>query len=299
MNSRTLIVIVGPTAVGKTDLSIDIAKYFNAPIVSSDSRQIFKQMNIGTAAPSAQQLAEVEHHFIQTLDIDQPYTAGQYEKDALATINMLFETNEYVLLTGGSGLYIDALCDGIDAIPATDGNVREELKQLLSTDGIGSLLERLKILDEEFYNQVDKNNPNRVIRALEVCMTTGQPYSKLRVGAKKKRDFKIVKVGLNIDRDVLYARINQRVDLMVEQGLVEEARVLHPFKHYNSLQTVGYKEFFDYFEDITTLEQAIELLKRNTRRYAKRQLTWFRKYDDMEWFSPVKFDSIVKYITNK
>lgn len=295
---KTLIVIVGPTAVGKTDLSIEIAKYFNAPIVSSDSRQVFKQMNIGTAVPSVGQLAEVEHHFIQTLDIDQHYTAGQYEHDALETINNLFQGSQYVLLTGGSGLYIDALCDGIDVIPATDDNIRAELRVSLKNDGLESLVERLKLLDEDFYKQVDRNNPNRIVRALEVCLSTGQPYSKLRVGKVKKRDFKIVKVGLTIEREILYERINRRVNLMVEQGLVEEARGLHQFKHYNSLQTVGYREFFDYFEGTTTLDEAIELLKRNTRRYAKRQMTWFRRYENMEWFSPNQFDKIVEYITN-
>lgn len=294
--NKTLIVIVGPTAVGKSDLSIDIAKHFDAPIVSSDSRQIYKEMNIGTAVPTKEQLEQIKHYFIQTRSITEDYTAGMFENDALEKINELFKTHNYILLTGGSGLYIDALCDGIDNIPIADKSIREGLIEKYNEFGIDYLTEKLLELDETYYNTVDLSNRIRVMRALEVCLTTGKTYSELRIGEGKKRDFKIIKIGLTIDRDILYQRINQRVDMMVEQGLIEEAQSLYPFRKHNALQTVGYKEFFDYFDDKITKEEAIEILKRNTRRYAKRQMTWFRRYKEIQWFSPKQFEKIISLI---
>jgi len=296
MSKGTLVVLVGPTAVGKTDLSISIAKALEAPIVSSDSRQIYSEMNIGTAVPDKQQLAAVPHYFIESRSIFEPYTAGMYEVDAINTIDQLFEKHHFVVLTGGSGLYIDAVCLGIDAIPATNPETREMLKLRLKNEGLTSLSDWLKRLDEESYNTVDINNPQRVIRALEVCIISGIPYSSLRKNFEKTRNFKIIKVGLQRDREELYARINLRVDLMMEQGLLDEAKKLYPNRHLNALQTVGYRELFDYFDGNTTLEEAVELIKRNSRRYAKRQITWFNRYDDIAWFSPDNFDGIVAHV---
>ena len=296
MSKGTLVVLVGPTAVGKTDLSISIAKVLEAPIVSSDSRQIYREMNIGTAVPDKQQLAAVPHYFIESRSIFEPYTAGMYEVDAINTIDQLFEKHHFVVLTGGSGLYIDAVCLGIDAIPATNPETREMLKLRLKNEGLTSLSDWLKRLDEESYNTVDINNPQRVIRALEVCIISGIPYSSLRKNFEKTRNFKIIKVGLQRDREELYARINLRVDLMMEQGLLDEAKKLYPNRHLNALQTVGYRELFDYFDGNITLEEAVELIKRNSRRYAKRQITWFNRYDDIAWFSPDNFDGIVAHV---
>lgn len=299
MSKGTLVVLVGPTAVGKTDLSISIAKALEAPIVSSDSRQIYREMNIGTAVPDKQQLAAVPHYFIESRSIFEPYTAGMYEVDAINTIDQLFEKHHFVVLTGGSGLYIDAVCLGIDAIPATNPETREMLKLRLKKEGLTSLSDWLKRLDEESYNTVDINNPQRVIRALEVCIISGIPYSSLRKNFEKTRNFKIIKVGLQRDREELYARINLRVELMMEQGLLDEAKKLYPNRHLNALQTVGYRELFDYFDGKITLEEAVELIKRNSRRYAKRQITWFNRYDDIAWFSPDNFDGIVDHVMQK
>lgn len=299
MSKGTLVVLVGPTAVGKTDLSISIAKTLEAPIVSSDSRQIYREMNIGTAVPDKQQLAAVPHYFIESRSIFEPYTAGMYEVDAINTIDQLFEKHHFVVLTGGSGLYIDAVCLGIDAIPATNPETREMLKLRLKNEGLTSLSDWLKRLDEESYNTVDINNPQRVIRALEVCIISGIPYSSLRKNFEKTRNFKIIKVGLQRDREELYARINLRVELMMEQGLLDEAKKLYPNRHLNALQTVGYRELFDYFDGKITLEEAVELIKRNSRRYAKRQITWFNRYDDIAWFSPDNFDGIVAHVMQK
>lgn len=299
MSKGTLVVLVGPTAVGKTDLSISIAKALEAPIVSSDSRQIYREMNIGTAVPDKQQLAAVPHYFIESRSIFEPYTAGMYEVDAINTIDHLFEKHHFVVLTGGSGLYIDAVCLGIDAIPATNPETREMLKLRLKNEGLTSLSDWLKRLDEESYNTVDINNPQRVIRALEVCIISGIPYSSLRKNFEKTRNFKIIKVGLQRDREELYARINLRVNQMMEQGLLDEAKKLYPNRHLNALQTVGYRELFDYFDGKITLEEAVELIKRNSRRYAKRQITWFNRYDDIAWFSPDNFDGIVAHVMQK
>jgi tRNA dimethylallyltransferase len=296
MGKKTLVVLMGPTAVGKTDLSISIAKALHAPIVSSDSRQIYREMRIGTAVPEPEQLAAVPHYFIGSRSIQEPYTAGRYEFDAVEVIEKLFLNVDYVVLSGGSGLYIDAVCLGIDAIPATNSETREMLKQRLKSEGIAALTDWLKRLDEDSYNTIDLNNHQRVIRALEVCIIAGVPYSTLRKNFEKTRNFDIVKIGLQRDREELYQRINQRVDMMMEQGLLEEARSLYEHRELNALNTVGYRELFDYFDGKITLEEAVELIKRNSRRYAKRQITWFNRYSDIAWFSPNDFDGIMAHV---
>lgn len=298
MSNKTLVVLMGPTAVGKTDLSISIAKALHAPIVSSDSRQIYREMNIGTAVPESHQLAAVPHYFIGSRSIHEPYTAGAYERDAIEAIDTLFAESDFVVLAGGSGLYIDAVCMGIDIIPATNPDTRKMLIQRHKTEGLPVLVDWLKRLDEESYNTIDMNNPQRVIRALEVCIIAGVPYSTLRKNFEKIRDFKMVKIGLTRDRAELYQRINQRVDIMMQQGLLDEARSLYEHRELNALNTVGYRELFDYFDGKLTLEEAIELIKRNSRRYAKRQMTWFNRYNDITWFSPDDFDGIMEHITN-
>lgn len=296
MGRKTLIVLIGPTAVGKTDLSIRIAEALNAPIVSSDSRQIYKEMRIGTAVPEPEQLAAVPHYFIGSRSIHEPYTAGKYEVDAMNTIERLFESTDFVLLSGGSGLYIDAVCMGIDAIPATNKETREMLLQRVKDEGLAPLTDWLKRLDEVSYNTIDLNNPQRVIRALEVCIIAGVPYSTLRKNFEKSRSFNIIKVGLQREREALYERINRRVDIMMEQGLLDEARSLYAFRDLNALNTVGYRELFEFFDGKISLEEAVELIKRNSRRYAKRQITWFNRYSDIAWFSPDSFDEIMRHI---
>lgn len=296
MESKTLLVLAGPTGIGKTDLSIQLAKHFNTEIVSSDSRQLYKELDIGTAPPSAQQLAQVKHHFIKTRSVTEEYTAGKYEFDALEVINNLFKTNNVVWLVGGSGLYIDAVCRGIDNIPATDESLRNSIIKRFEEEGIEGLRFDLMRLDPDICEIIDIKNPQRVMRALEVCITTGKTYSSLRKNFEKTRPFRIIKIGLQTDRDILYNRINQRVDNMMEQGLLEEVKNLYPLKNCNALKTVGYRELFDYLENKTSLDEAVELIKRNTRRYAKRQITWFNRYPEMEWFHPDDSDEICNYI---
>jgi tRNA dimethylallyltransferase len=253
-------------------------------------------MKIGTACPNAEQLASAIHYFIASRSIFDNYTAGKYEIDALNLIEELFEQHPYVLLVGGSGLYIDAVCRGIDAIPATDDSLRIALIERLKNEGLESLRFELKQLDPDIFNVIDVKNPQRILRALEVCITSGVPYSVLRGNFSKIRNFRIIKIGLQIERDILYERINHRVDLMVEQGLIEETQLLYPYRHLNALKTVGYKELFDYIDGKTSLNQAIELIKRNTRRYAKRQISWFARYDDIKWFNPNDLNEIIEYI---
>lgn len=286
MSKKRLIVILGPTGVGKSDLSIALALRFSAPIVSSDSRQIYKQMSIGTAVPNKEQLDAVKHYFIQTHDVTCNYSAGDYERDAILLIEKLFKTHDYVLLVGGSGLYINTICNGIDDIPSCSNATREMLNNRLKAGEFPQMLEELRTSDPIYYEQVDKGNRQRVTRALEVIMESGKPFSSFHSGEGKKRDFEIVKIGLNRPRPELYDRINRRVDQMMEEGLLEEATALYPLRNYNALQTVGYREFFDYMDGKTTLEEATELLKRNTRHYAKRQLTWFRRDEEIHWYNP-------------
>ena len=286
---KRLIVIVGATGSGKTDLSIQLALYYNAPIVSTDSRQVYKGMPIGTAQPTEEQLRAVEHHFVAVCDIHDKFNCGIYEDRALQTLETLFKQHDNVVAVGGSGLYIKALCEGMDDLPDVDEALRSELSARVKAVGLSSLLDELKELDPDYYEIVDRHNAARVQRALEVCKQSGVPYSQLRKGESAKRDFEIVKIGIDMDRKELYSRIDRRVDMMIEEGLEEEVRSLYEFRELNSLQTVGYRELFDYFDGTTTREEAIDLIKRNSRRYAKRQITWFRRDESISWFSKGDF----------
>lgn len=283
---KTLLVILGPTGVGKTDLSIGIARYFNASVVSCDSRQIYKEMCIGTAVPSEAQLAAVPHYFIQTLSVSAYYNSWQYEQQALETISRLHAENDVVVMTGGSMMYIDAVCKGIDDIPTIDPDLRRQLMTQLETEGLEAIRQRLKVLDPVFYDVVDLQNAKRVLHAVEVCLMSGKPYSSLRTNTARDRGFRIVKLGLQREREELYERIDRRVDLMLAEGLEEEARSLYEMRHLNALNTVGYKEFFSYFDGTIDKEEAIRLIKRNSRHYAKKQLSWFRRDEEIHWFHP-------------
>ena len=296
---KTLIVILGPTGVGKTDLSIRIAKHFNTVISSSDSRQVYREMSIGTAVPEKEQLEAVKHHFIHTHSIHDYFSSWECEKQTIELLTELYKEKDEVLLVGGSMMYIDAVCNGIDEIPTIDPELRQEVFTRYEKDGLESMKMQLKQLDPVFYDQVDLKNAKRVIHAVEICLMTGKPYSELRTNSKKKRDFKIVKIGLNRDRTELYSRINTRVDQMIEEGLIEEAKAIFEFRHYNSLNTVGYKELFEHFDGNISLEKAIELIKRNSRRYAKRQLSWFRRDEEIEWFHPDQEKEVLQYIEDK
>ena len=293
---KTLIVLLGPTGVGKTDLSIGLARHFHTSILSCDSRQIYKEMRIGTAVPSDEQLAAVPHYFIRTLSVRDYYNSWQFEVDALAKIRELFEGQEVVLMTGGSMLYIDAVCKGIDDIPTIDPELRAELMEIYEREGIEPIRLMLKELDPVFYEQVDLNNGKRVLHAVEVCRMAGVPYSSLRTNTPKDRGFRIVRIGLTREREELYERIDQRVDLMLAEGLEDEVRQLWPLRHLNALNTVGYKELFDYFEGLTDYKEAIRLIKRNSRRYARKQLSWFRRDPDIQWFHPEQQPEIITFL---
>lgn len=299
MSTKILIVIVGPTGSGKTDLSIAVAEHFSAPIISTDSRQFYRGIPIGTAQPDEGQLRRVEHHFIASHDLADEFNCGAYEVAALQRLEELFLRHDVVVAVGGSGLYVKALCEGMDDMPEADAEVRQMLARRLEEEGLEALAEELRECDAEFYEVVDRKNPARVLRALEVCITTGKPYSVLRKGEVRERPFKIVKIGTDMPREILYDRIDRRVDIMIEQGLEQEARAVYPLRHLNSLQTVGYREMFDYFDGSISREQAIELIKRNSRRYAKRQLTWFRRDEAIEWFHPSQQAAIMEYLEAK
>lgn len=296
MSIKRLIVIVGPTGSGKTDLSIRLALHYRAPILSTDSRQVYRSMPIGTAQPTDEQLKTVEHHFIASHDIKDRLNCGEYEVQALACLEKLFAQHDDVVAVGGSGLYVRALCEGMDELPQADEALRRELERRLADEGIGALAEQLRELDPRYYEEVDRSNPARVMRALEVCLQTGRPYSAQRTGVRRERPFRIIKIGVNLPREVLYDRINRRVDAMVAEGLEAEARRLYPHRELNALQTVGYREFFDCFDGRVTRDEAVELIKRNTRRYAKRQLTWFRRDPEIRWFSPTDDGKMIRYI---
>jgi tRNA dimethylallyltransferase len=285
---KTLLVITGPTAAGKTAAAIEIAQRLKTEIVSADSRQFYREMSIGTAKPSAEELAAVKHHFIDSHSIHDNFTVGDFEKEGLAVIESLFQQHDVVLLVGGSGLFIKAICEGLDELPQAAPGVREALNETFSEQGIGFLQEKLKAVDPAYYRQVDLNNPQRLIRALEVYESTGKPFSSYRTAPVNARPFNIVKIGLTLPREQLYDRINKRVDQMVAQGLVEEVRSLLPYRHLNALNTVGYSELFDYFDGKIGLDTAIDLIKQNTRRFAKRQLTWFRKDTSIQWYNPME-----------
>ncbi len=285
MTSKILISVVGPTAIGKTKLAIALAKHYNTEVLSADSRQFYKEMSIGTAVPKAEELAAVKHHFIQHKSITEDYSVGDFEREAIALLDTLFEHHDIVIMVGGSGLYVDAITKGLDEFPAVTSNIREELNQELKELGIASLQKKLKTLDKTYYDKVDLNNPHRLIRALEICIGTGKPYTSFLNQPKKKRNFKTITVGLHADRQIVYDNINRRVDIMIAQGLVKEAKTLLSSKHLNALQTVGYKELFNYFEDTYDYEMAVSEIKKNTRRFAKRQLTWFKKNQNTLWLN--------------
>jgi tRNA dimethylallyltransferase len=297
-SKKKLFVIVGPTAVGKTALSIQLAKAFDTEILSADSRQFFKEMSIGTAKPNALEMGTIKHHFIDSHSIAEEYNVGKFETEAIQTLNTLFETKDYAILVGGSGLYIDAVCNGLDELPEASAEIRLQLKLLFEEKGILALQEQLKELDLNYYHQVDLNNPQRLMRALEVCISTGKTYSEQRAGKTKARNFTTIKIGLNTSRELLYERINKRVDEMMNQGLLDEVKSLLAYQNKNALQTVGYKELFDFLENKTSLEQAIALIKQHTRNFAKRQLTWFKRDEQIQWFEPNEFEKIKQYITS-
>ena len=294
--NKTLLIVAGPTAVGKTDLCINLAKKFNTNIISADSRQFYTEINIGTAKPSPAQLTEVRHHFINSHSIHEAYDVGRFEADALALLEALFAQHELVIMTGGSGLYIDAVCKGFDAMPAVDKSIRAALNDRYEKQGLSALQQQLKELDPDYYQAVDLNNPQRLIRALEVCIGSGKPYSSFRQKQTSPRPFQTLKIALQRDREELYTRIDQRMDQMIAEGLFEEAATLYPYRHHNALQTVGYKEIFGYMEGEYDKAEAIRLLKRNSRRYAKRQMTWFRKDADYHWFHPSQTQEIADFV---
>ena len=283
-SKKTLITIVGPTAIGKTSLSILIASHFKTEIISCDSRQFYKEMTLGTAVPEKEELAAVPHHFIQNRSVFEDYNVGAFERDALNVLDRLFKKHNIVVMVGGSGLYVKAVLEGLDDFPKIDPSIRLELKQVLKTEGIIPLQNQLKKLDIITYNTIDKDNPQRVIRALEICIGTNLPYSSYTSNSKKKRKFNSIIIGLSGEREKIYERINRRVEQMLENGLIDEAQKLYPNKELNALQTVGYKELFSFFEEKTTKDEAIQEIKKNTRRFAKRQLTWFKKDSNIYWF---------------
>ncbi|MGB5392897.1 MAG: tRNA (adenosine(37)-N6)-dimethylallyltransferase MiaA [Lutimonas sp.] len=284
MKKGNLITVIGPTAIGKTALAIGLAKHFKTEIISADSRQFFKEMHIGTAVPTPVELNTVPHHFIQNLSINNDYSVGDFERETLKKLIELFKKYAVVVMVGGSGLYVDAVCNGLDDFPLVDPAIRKNLKARLEETGILELQNELKKLDFVTYNQIDLENPQRLIRALEICLVSGKPYSSFLSENKSPREFNSIKIGLTAPREIVYERINQRVDQMIEDGLVDEARKLFPYKNLNALQTVGYKELFSYFDGEINLEFAIEEIKKNTRRFAKRQFTWFKKDEEILWF---------------
>lgn len=299
MNRKKLISIVGPTGIGKTNLSIKLAKHFNTEIISSDSRQFYKEMKIGTAVPSKIELTAVKHHFIQSRSIFEDYNVGDFEQDSIALLEARFQEKEWMVMVGGSGLYVDAVIDGLDDFPKVDPLIRTALKSEMDAKGIAHLQKKLYTLDPVTYNRIDLQNKQRLIRALEISIGTGRPFSKFWNAIKKKRNFHTIKIGIDAEREIIYDRINRRVDLMIESGLVQEARALYGHKNLNALQTVGYKEIFAHFDGDLSLEEAISEIKKNTRRFAKRQGTWFRKDNSIKWFNyQTEINEVIKYLEN-
>lgn len=299
MKQKYLIVLSGPTAIGKTKLSLAIAKKYNCDILSCDSRQFYKEMKIGTAVPTKEELSQIKHHFIQNLSIHTNYSVGKFERDALDKIEELHKENDVLLMVGGSGLYIDAVCKGFDDFPVVPKELRDELNLRLQQEGIESLEKQLITLDPDYHKLVDKANPHRIIRALEICIASGKPYSSFRKQQLSKRKFKAIKVILQRDREELYDRINKRVDLMMDEGLLDEAKSLYEFKDLNALQTVGYKELFSYLDGEHELDFATSEIKKNTRRYAKRQMTWFRRDPATTFFNPEDEEAILTFINEQ
>lgn len=291
-----LIVLLGPTGVGKTELSLRLAEWLSSPIISSDSRQLYKDLKIGTAAPTTKQLERVRHYFVGTLELEDYYSASQYEQDVLSLLEKLFVTHDYIIMAGGSMMYIDAVTKGIDDIPTVLPEIRTTIWEEYEKNGLANILDELKEKDPSHYEEVDIHNYKRVIHAVEICRQTGLPYSSFRTKMRKERPFKIIQIGLSRDRDELYERINNRVDQMINDGLLEEARRVYPFRSYNSLNTVGYKELFAYFDGDCSLETAIEKIKRNSRVYARKQMTWFKRNKEISWFNPDQEDEIKSHI---
>lgn len=295
---HTLIVLIGPTGVGKTELSLSIAEHFRTDIVSADSRQLYADLPIGTAAPTPQQRNRITHHFVGTLRLTDYYSAAQYETEVMEKLGELFQSHEVVVLTGGSMMYVDAICKGIDDIPTVDEDTRALMIRRYEEEGLERLCAELKLLDPEYYKEVDLKNPKRVIHALEICYMTGRTYTSFRTRNVKQRPFRIIKIGLTREREELYGRINLRVDEMIKDGLPEEARSVYDFKHLNSLNTVGYKEMFKYLDGEWTLDFAIEKIKQNTRIYSRKQMTWFKRDADITWFHPDQQKEIMNHINN-
>ena len=293
---KTLIVIVGPTGVGKTALCLEVAERLGTFIINADSRQIFRDIPIGTAAPTAEEQKRVKHFFVGKLHINDYYNASMFENDVIELLDKLFGEKDNIIMSGGSMMYVDAVCNGIDDIPSVNESIRQQVKSLYEADGLDIIKEKLKKLDPEYFEIVDKNNPKRVIHALEICLSTGKTYTSFRTNTKKERNFRIIKIGLNRDRDELYSRIDKRVDLIIENGLIEEAKQMYPHKDLNSLNTVGYKELFNYFDGNCTLDEAIFKIKSNTHKYCRKQLTWFKRDKDIHWFNPDNVEEIIKYI---
>ena len=290
--------MTGPTAVGKTDVCLQVARQFDIPIINADSRQLFRELKIGTAAPTEEQMAQVKHYFVGSLSIGDYYSASMYEQDVLQLLDTLFQNSDYALLSGGSMMYIDAVCNGIDDIPTVDDKTRDTLKRRLAEEGLEPLVEELHRLDPEHWAIVDRQNPRRVVHALEICLMTGKTYTSFRKAEKKERPFQIIKIGLNRDREELYHRINVRVDQMMAQGLLNEVRAMSEYRNVNALNTVGYKELFNYLDGLWTLDEAVERIKGNTRRYARKQLTWFKRDLQMRWFHPDDIQNMLTYISS-
>jgi len=296
---NTLIVVLGPTGVGKSDVSIQLAKYYQSEIISADSRQFYKELSIGTAVPSVEDLNVVPHHFIQTKSIFDYYNVSAFETEALELTEKLFQSVNPLILTGGSMLYVDTVCKGIDDIPTVDPEIRDEVIDWYNKNGIEALRERLLQVDPDYYKIVDLNNYKRILHAVEIHQMTGLPFTSFRKNIVRERPFRIIKIGINQDRKILYERINSRVTKMIEAGLVEEARAVYPYRNLNSLNTVGYKELFTYFDGECTLDEAIDLIQRNTRKYARKQLTWFRRDQEIQWFEPQQISEIIAFVNNK
>lgn len=296
---KTLVILLGPTGVGKTELCLSLAEELNTEIVSCDSRQFFRELKIGTAAPTEAQMQRVKHHLVGNLSIFDYYSCGRFEIDALKKLDELFLSKEVVLMTGGSMLYIDAICKGIDDIPNVDQELRDSLHERYANEGIDNILAELKLLDPEYYDMVDKKNHKRIIHALEICLTSGKTFSSFRKETAKERPFDIIKIGLNLPREELYERINRRVDIMFEEGLMEEAKTYYPHRNLNSLNTVGYKELFEYFDGNWDLDFAKNMIKQNSRRYAKKQLTWFNRDKDINWFRPNQQEEILSFLKSR